>query len=63
FHQAARSLSGEVAEPPAFFPEEERSRQPSLFSVLRALLEHLRCEQGDLGFYGAFGFDLVFQFE
>ena len=58
-----RSISGTIAAPPDFFPEEERSRQPSLFSVLRALLEHLRCDQDDLGFYGAFGFDLVFQFE
>jgi anthranilate synthase len=57
------ALTGEVIAPPAFFPEEERSRQPSLFSVLRALLERFRCEQGELGWYGAFGFDLVFQFE
>jgi anthranilate synthase len=61
--ETADALAGEIAPPPAFFAEEERSRQPSLFSVLRALLEHLRCDQGDLGFYGAFGYDLVFQFE
>jgi anthranilate synthase len=58
-----RALRGEIIAPPAFFSEEERSRQPSLFSALRALLGHFRCEQGDLGWYGAFGFDLVFQFE
>jgi anthranilate synthase len=61
--ETPRAVEGAVIEPPAFFAEEERSRQPSLFSVLRALLEHFRCEQGDLGWYGAFGFDLVFQFE
>jgi anthranilate synthase len=61
--EGPRAVEGEVGEPPAFFPEEQRSRQPSLFSVLRAMLEALRCEQGDLGWYGAFGFDLVFQFE
>ncbi len=56
-------IHGEVLPPPDFFLEEERSKQPSLFSVLRALLEHLHCGDGELGFYGAFGFDLVFQFE
>ncbi|HKI98873.1 MAG TPA: anthranilate synthase component I [bacterium] len=61
--ESPSALNGEVVEPPAFFAEEERSRQPSLFSVLRALQAHLACEQSDLGWYGAFGFDLVFQFE
>ncbi|MCZ6556171.1 MAG: anthranilate synthase component I [SAR324 cluster bacterium] len=61
--EEAALLHGEVILPPQFFPEEARSKQPSLFSVLRALLEHLRCDKGELGFYGAFGFDLVFQFE
>ena len=61
--EGADFVAGELAPPPKFFPEEERSKQPSLFSVLRALLEFLRCEEGELGFYGAFGFDLVFQFE
>jgi anthranilate synthase len=61
--ETPRAVTGVVIEPPPFFPEEERSRQPSLFSVLRALLDPFRCEQGDLGWYGAFGFDLVFQFE
>jgi anthranilate synthase len=59
----ATALAGEVARPPAFFPEEQRSRQPSLFSVLRAVMQHFRVEAPTLGFYGAFGFDLVFQFE
>ncbi len=46
------------------FPEEERSRQPTMFSVLRALLELFANEQDPyLGLYGAFGYDLVFQFE
>jgi len=61
--EAPDALSGEVMAPPPFFPEETRSRQPSVFSVLRALLAHLRCGEAELGFYGAFGFDLVFQFE
>jgi anthranilate synthase len=61
--ETVRCISGLVADPPAFFKEEERSRQPSFFSIVRALLAHLRCGEGSLGFYGAFGYDLVFQFE
>ena len=46
------------------FPEEERSRQPSVFSVLRALIALFKSPDDEhLGFYGAFGYDLVFQFE
>lgn len=47
------------------FSEEDRSRQPSLFSVVRALVELFGYEGGDrqLGLYGAFGYDLTFQFE
>jgi len=50
------------------FSEEERSRQPSLFSVVRALVDlfgYDSDESGDLqlGLYGAFGYDLTFQFE
>jgi anthranilate synthase len=46
------------------FAEEERSRQPSVFSLLRALLGLFRHpEEPHLGLYGAFGYDLAFQFE
>jgi anthranilate synthase len=46
------------------FPEEQRSRQPSVFSVLRALIALFSSTEDEhLGFYGAFGYDLVFQFE
>jgi len=65
-----------VPPPPAgTFSEEQRSKQPSLFSVVRALV-HLFAPFGDealnnsnnvdggqLGLYGAFGYDLTFQFE
>lgn len=48
----------------AAFAEEERSRQPSVFSILRALMA-LFAAPGEpfLGLYGAFGYDLAFQFE
>lgn len=46
------------------FPEEQRSRQPSVFSVLRALVTLFSSEKDPyLGLYGAFGYDLAFQFE
>jgi anthranilate synthase len=57
-------LCGEVKEPAQRFPEEMRSRQPSVFSVLRALIDLFgSAEDQHLGLYGAFGYDLVFQFE
>jgi anthranilate synthase len=46
------------------FPEEMRSRQPSIFSLLRAVIELFgSAEDRHLGLYGAFGYDLAFQFE
>src|SRR5205814_9461370 len=57
-------LSGTVHAPAGRFPEEERSKQPSIFSLLRALVELFRHpDEAHLGFYGAFGYDLAFQFE
>ena len=44
--------------------EELRSRQPSVFSVLRSLVSYFYSDTDPyLGFYGAFGYDLTFQFE
>ncbi len=46
------------------FSEEERSHQPSVFSVLRELLAFFKADDEPyLGLYGAFGYDLIFQFE
>lgn len=46
------------------FAEEERSRQPSSFSVVRAIIDLFHSDQDEhLGLYGAFGYDLIFQFE
>ena len=57
-------LSGTVREPHERLPEEERSRQPTVFSVLRASIDLFASpDEPHLGFYGAFGYDLVFQFE
>ena len=57
-------LEGLVAAPTKRFAEEERSKQPSVFSVLRALIELFESPADPhLGLYGAFGYDLAFQFE
>ncbi|WP_159942426.1 MULTISPECIES: anthranilate synthase component I [unclassified Nocardiopsis] len=51
-------------DPDEFFPEEERSRRPSVFTALRAVIAALSSpEDANLGLYGAFGYDLAFQFE
>ncbi|PWC52173.1 anthranilate synthase [Azospirillum sp. TSA6c] len=53
-----------IRRPVGGFVEEERSRQPSVFSVLRALMALFACpDEPFLGLYGAFGYDLAFQFE
>ena len=56
-------LRGTIRPMPDYFPEEERSKQPTIFSVLRALVHQLRAADPHLGLYGALGYDLVFQFE
>ena len=59
-----RGFSAAVARPEGRFPEEERSRQPSVFSVLRAIVDLFRSSEDEHhGLYGAFGYDLAFQFE
>ena len=46
------------------YPEEHRSKQPSVFSVLRSIIDVFRSRDDiHLGLYGAFGYDLAFQFE
>jgi len=57
-------LEGTVRLPTGRFTEEDRSRQPSVFSVLRALIALFQHrDEPHLGLYGAFGYDLAFQFE
>lgn len=52
-----------VKMPDRAFQEEERSRQPSTFSIVRALKDLFACDDDQLGLYGAFGYDVAFQFE
>ncbi|RUX18612.1 anthranilate synthase [Mesorhizobium sp. M2A.F.Ca.ET.042.01.1.1] len=54
----------DVAKPGRVFTEEERSRVPSVFTVLRAITALFKtAEDANLGLYGAFGYDLAFQFD
>lgn len=58
------ALHGMLKPLPALFTEEERSKQPSVFSVLRALVEEFRHPKDSrLVLAGAFGYDLLFQFD
>ncbi len=58
------ALRGTLKPLPALFPEEERSKQPSAFSILRALVEEFRHPLASrLALVGAFGYDLLFQFD
>ncbi|MBA8910022.1 anthranilate synthase [Aminobacter ciceronei] len=59
-----RLIALEVATPGRVFTEEERSRVPSVFTVLRAITALFKSEEdSNLGLYGAFGYDLAFQFD
>ena len=57
-------VSGIVRQSSEWFPEELRSKQPTVFSLLREVIALFETEQDShLGFYGAFGYELAFQFE
>jgi len=61
---SAKLIRLEVAKPGRVFTEEERSRVPSVFTVLRAITALFKtAEDANLGLYGAFGYDLAFQFD
>jgi anthranilate synthase len=45
------------------FTEEERSRRPTVFTALREIVAAFGCADPHLGLWGAFGYDLAFQFE
>lgn len=57
-------LAGRLKPLPPLFPEEERSKQPSVFSILRALVAEFRnSKDSRIGMVGTFGYDLLFQFD
>jgi anthranilate synthase len=60
----ARRLDLTINEPDRVFTEEERSKMPTVFTVLRAVTNLFHSEDdASLGLYGAFGYDLAFQFD
>jgi anthranilate synthase len=52
-----------VEEEEGVFAEEDRSRRPTVFSAVREIIAALGGPDPHLGLYGAFGYDLAFQFE
>jgi anthranilate synthase len=57
-------LKVEIPPMSGYFPEEERSKQPSFFSIVRTMIKQFGSDADPhLGLYGAFGYDLAFQFE
>jgi anthranilate synthase len=64
FENRGGALEGRLKPLPALFAEEERSKQPSAFSILRAVIQEFQHELASrLSFVGAFGYDLLFQFD
>src|SRR3974377_1639174 len=64
FQASEDRITGRLKPLPKLFPEEERSKQPRAFSLLRALIGEFQSEQESrLGLVGAFGYDLLFQFD
>lgn len=62
--QAALVVRVPDPDPSEHLTEEQRSRRPSVFSVLREIVALFYSETDPhLGLYGAFGYDLAFQFE
>ncbi|MGQ4808070.1 Isochorismate synthase MenF [Candidatus Entotheonellaceae bacterium PAL068K] len=63
-HTDSERLTGSIRTSSEPFPEELRSKQPSVFSLLRAVRDlFFSPEDTHLGLYGAFAYDLALQFE
>ena len=53
-----------IAEQIEIVAEEERSRAPSVFSILRTIVQYFGSSADeDLALFGAFGYDIAFQFD
>ena len=64
YHADDTRIELEVKAPDGSFTEEERSRIPSVFSIVREIVALFKSGQDSiLGLYGAFGYDLAFQFD
>jgi anthranilate synthase len=59
-----RRLDLTVNQPARVYTEEERSKMPTVFTALRAIAAlFFSPEDAQIGLYGAFGYDLAFQFD
>ena len=64
FSASGGAIRGKLKPLPELFPEEERSKQPSAFSILRAIISEFRNPIASrLALVGAFGYDLLFEFD
>lgn len=62
--RSSTQITGTVPPSSQLFAEEERSKQPSSFTIVRAIMKAFSSAEDEyLGLYGAMGYDLVFQFE
>ncbi|EKF60116.1 anthranilate synthase [Agrobacterium albertimagni AOL15] len=62
--RTATRLDLDVKPPSRVFTEEERSKMPTVFTVLRAITALFYSEEdAAIGLFGAFGYDLAFQFD
>lgn len=62
--KTATRLTGHILRGEAPIEEDQRTRRASIMSLVREMVARLSCkDDGLLGFYGAFGYDLVFQVE
>jgi anthranilate synthase len=59
----AREIEVVIPEPSGLVAEEDRSRRPTVFTALREVIAAFAGDDPHLGLYGAFGYDLAFQFE
>jgi len=56
-------ISGNIIPKKGYFSEEERSKQSTLFSLVRSIRDLFATNDSDqLGLFGSFGYDLTFQF-
>jgi anthranilate synthase len=60
---SGREVAAVIPEPEGLVAEEDRSRRPTVFSALREIVAAFAGSDSHLGLYGAFGYDLAFQFE
>ena len=62
-HDRPGEVSVAIPEPAGLVAEEDRSRRPTVFSAVREVIAAFAGDDPHLGLYGAFGYDLAFQFE